>query len=721
VIAATVLAVLALVLSYAGRAVLRSEPFADRATAALRDSAVQAEVADRLTDAVVSAHGDLAAVRPLIRTVTGGVVSSAPFAAVFHQAVLAAHRAVVRDDRPRALVNVADAAVLISGVLQRLAPGAAAAVGGERAVGLFDVHPPGVIREVVRAAQAVYTAAWVLSLMAILLAVAALWSAADRARCAWQLGVGLVAGGLVVVGLYLVAGAVIGQTAPAGRGAAAVAIWRALASGLRSEALWLAGAGAVVVGAASVWTSGAARTDEASRRTSLPRRAGASLSREPARSLVIAGVGVAVLLEPAVALSVVAVAAGLLALAVGVAGILRWVTRPRERRHERRVESESKSERKSESESEPARAGDPVANREPESPRRRWPAAVAVCAAGLGAIAVALAVIASGDADQAPAATPSTCNGSALLCGRPLNDVVFPATHNSFASVTIPHFLFGQQDGTIEDQLRFGIRGFTIDTYYGYRTRGPRIRTDTASLPKREAAVQEIGEPAVKAAESIRSRLGARPTGARGIYLCHTFCELGAVALGPTLTQLRSFLINNPGEVVMLINQDEGPTPSDIAAAFERAGLTSLVYRGPMGPFPTLRQMIDSGQRLVVMAENDAGDIPWYHRAYDGALQETPFRFRTTGALTDAATLAGSCQANRGPASAPLFLVNHWVDTSPVPRASNATAVNGYKVLLHRAQTCQRLRHHLPNLIAVDFYREGDVLGVARTLNGVGG
>ena len=27
------------------------------------------------------------------------------------------------------------------------------------------------------------------------------------------------------------------------------------------------------------------------------------------------------------------------------------------------------------------------------------------------------------------------------------------------------------------------------------------------------------------------------------------------------------------------------------------------------------------------------------------------------------------------------------------------------------------LRHRLPNLIAVDFFRQGDVLGVARTLN----
>ena len=217
-VAAAVLAALALVLSYAGRAVLRSEPFADRATAALRDSAVRAVVADHLTDAVVRANGDLAAVRPLIRTVTAGVVSSAPFAAIFHRAVFQAHAAVVGHHRPRALVNVADAAVLIQGVLQRLAPGAAATVGAERTVQLLDVHPPGAVRDVVRAARAVYTVAWALALVALVLAAAAVWSSTDRSRTAWQLGVGLVFGGLVVVGLCLVGAAIVQQTAPAGTG-----------------------------------------------------------------------------------------------------------------------------------------------------------------------------------------------------------------------------------------------------------------------------------------------------------------------------------------------------------------------------------------------------------------------------------------------------------------------------------------------------------------------
>jgi hypothetical protein len=335
---------------------------------------------------------------------------------------------------------------------------------------------------------------------------------------------------------------------------------------------------------------------------------------------------------------------------------------------------------------------------------------------GVAVVAAVAAVIVTGGGDEAPAATPTTCNGFTALCGRPLNDVAFAATHNSMASVTIPTFLFGQQDGTIADQLDFGIHGLLIDTYYGDKVDGG-VRTDLESLPKRAAAERELGAPAVNAALRIRKRLERRGKGRRGIYLCHGFCEIGAVSLSSALTDLRSFLVSHPGAVVVVINQDEGVSPGSIRAAFERAGLLDLVYRGPLGPFPTLREMIDSNQRLVVMAENDAGQIPWYHLAYRNALQETPYRFRNTAALTD--RVADSCRPNRGPASAPLFLLNNWVDTTPVPRASNAAVVNARGALLNRSRTCQRIRHRLPNLVAVDFFRRGDVLEVVNALNGV--
>ena len=55
----------------------------------------------------------------------------------------------------------------------------------------------------------------------------------------------------------------------------------------------------------------------------------------------------------------------------------------------------------------------------------------------------------------------------------------------------------------------------------------------------------------------------------------------------------------------------------------------------------------------------------------------------------------------------------------PAPKPSNAEIVNAYPVLLARAEQCAAERHHLPNLVAVDFNRTGDLLNVVNQLNGV--
>jgi hypothetical protein len=100
-------------------------------------------------------------------------------------------------------------------------------------------------------------------------------------------------------------------------------------------------------------------------------------------------------------------------------------------------------------------------------------------------------------------------------------------------------------------------------------------------------------------------------------------------------------------------------------------------------------------------------------------VEETPYTFPTVSLLESSSALPASCVPNRGPQHAPLLLVNHWVSTDPVPRPADAAKVNAYEPLLRRAQECARIRDHVPNLLAVNFYREGDLFRVVDTLNGV--
>jgi hypothetical protein len=129
--------------------------------------------------------------------------------------------------------------------------------------------------------------------------------------------------------------------------------------------------------------------------------------------------------------------------------------------------------------------------------------------------------------------------------------------------------------------------------------------------------------------------------------------------------------------------------------------------------------MVESGKRVVFLAENKAGGAPWYHLAYNGITEETPFTFKKVAQLTNPAKLDASCVAHRGSEGSPVFLLNHWISTDPLPLPSQASKVNAYDALLERARECQRIRKHLPNLVAVNFYLRGDVFRVVDTLNGV--
>jgi hypothetical protein len=132
-----------------------------------------------------------------------------------------------------------------------------------------------------------------------------------------------------------------------------------------------------------------------------------------------------------------------------------------------------------------------------------------------------------------------------------------------------------------------------------------------------------------------------------------------------------------------------------------------------------MREMVDSGKRVVFLAENHAGAAPWYHLAYDTITEETPYAFKKVSQLTNPDSLDKTCEPNRGPDEAPFFLLNHWITTDPWPLPSHASKVNAYDPLLARARDCRRIRNHLPNLVAVNFYRRGDLFRVVDKLNGL--
>jgi hypothetical protein len=311
--------------------------------------------------------------------------------------------------------------------------------------------------------------------------------------------------------------------------------------------------------------------------------------------------------------------------------------------------------------------------------------------------------------DTPVAAEPVTAyNGLPQLGDRTLDQVVFPTTHNSMGGAGITNWMFPNQSASIEDQLTDGVRGFLIDIHYGIPA-GDYVKTQIDSEVVGMAKYEEaVGAEGMEAAMRIRNRLTGKETGERDIYMCHGFCELGAVKLVSVLSDMRDFLVANPGEVLVVVIQDESVKAEDIQRCFEQSGLIDFVYKGPQGPWPTLREMVDTDQRVVVMTENLRAGIPWCRNAFD-ILQETPYTFHDPTQFSN--------KPNRGGPKGTLYLMNHWIESTPSPKPTNARIVNAHDFLLKRIRAFYKERGHLPNLVAVDFYREGDLVAVARELN----
>jgi hypothetical protein len=303
-------------------------------------------------------------------------------------------------------------------------------------------------------------------------------------------------------------------------------------------------------------------------------------------------------------------------------------------------------------------------------------------------IAMLVAVGAGGAAPAVAAKPPMLCNGDASLCDRTLDRVVLAATHNSMSSAADGWALPNQPVG-IASQLRLGVHGFLIDVHYGHPNPDGTVATDPTQ------------------------------TAASRVYLCHELCEIGASPLRAAFKAMRKHLARQPNEVLVLDVEDYVST-ADLARELRRSGLAPRVYRGPAGPWPTLRQMIAARQQVVVLTEHRADGVPWIHLDYAGIVQETPYTWVTPNLLTDPAQWAASCRPNRGGTTGSLFLLNHW---SPplAPTPAGAAAVNAADVLVGRAQACAYVRGKVPNLVAVDWFTAGGLFDAVRRLNVLAG
>jgi len=656
--------------------------FGNRLGESLDDPAVADYTASKLTDAIILSNADLVAARPLVLMTVHGMIQTRAFHALAATAGARAHQAAFSKGAREVVLSLPDLQVLLRSALAQANPQLAAKVpkqleavvgklsGGKSTQLIIDAWRFGVRMKWIE--RALRFAGPVLLLLA-------LWFAPTLRIGFFRVGMALAMSGLAVMGMVPLAGLSARlMFADKALGLAAGGVAKTFLSENWTWGLFLAGLGVLIcAGAASLL-----ETVDVRRRLQDSGRWLVTPPQTRAMRWLWAGMllalGIPALLFPLEMARGILFLAGGLAAYVAVREFFRLVME----------------------------AVDEAAAVSTFSAERRW------------AVHVVLVVILGAGAGagwyfwrdpSVRAATPAqrACNGMVELCDKRLDQVVFPGTHNSMSNEQAAGWMFPHQQKDILGQLRDGIRALLLDIHYGFAG-GTRIKTDLTAGQSRDRLIQALGQEGFDAAMRIRGRLVGVDEQKRELYFCHGFCEIGAYPVGPTLEQIRDFLIENPDEVVIMIVEDY-VTPLDLAAAFDRAQLTPLVYHGPAGPpWPTLGELIGKGGRLVMFTESGRPGVPWLHPAFE-SFQETPYSFHSVEEM--------SCAPNRGGTSGSLFLLNNWIETTPAPKPSNAAIVNAHDALLRRARKCQAQRRHLPNIIAVDFYGTGDVIGVAREMN----
>jgi hypothetical protein len=682
---------LVVVANWAGSTLFDSDTFSERAVEPLNSQDVRKELARRLTEQLVRAGNQQAVnFRPAFELALEGVIDSDTFRAIFRNAVRRTHEAILAGQGGGQGIDLGASFAIITQSLQ-VSGGAGNAQQGQKGLNnsLTDVtdrlNDLG-IWDLEDTAGKIATAALFTGLAA---AAGSILLSENRRRATRRLGFATIAGGLSIVVVLLVANWFVGRQIDDPRLAGAITgALGQVTDDLRLTGLWIAAYGVVLAAAAA--PSGNRYTPP-----EVWRRARGWVERRRATTwgtvlLAVIAIFISIIFiqDPLGNFELLIRAAALWMGYLGIAEILRLV---------QTITAQTKER------------------------RSVWPR-IAVIG---GTIVVIVSLVTfgfilttRGAAKAAERSGEQVCNGKKSLCDLRIDQVTFPGAHNAMSSSLYSGYLFAEHINTISDQLKSGVRAFLIDTYYGVPSSARIPGTDTsivltdrvATEAARVAGKAEVNEDpvAAKRASDLAGRATPAANAQRGIYLCHNRCETGAVPFSTALNDFKVFLDTHPDDVVMTILQD-ATDPADTAAAIEAAGLSNRVATlRPGEPLPTLRQMIESGRTLLVFAERgDPGGPPWYHSAYDW-FQETTYTFPNKKAF--------NCQPNRGAPTAPLFLINHWVSTSP-PDPAIGGAANARAVLEQRVDQCLTERGISPTVIAVDFAESGDLVSTVSSIN----
>jgi len=277
------------------------------------------------------------------------------------------------------------------------------------------------------------------------------------------------------------------------------------------------------------------------------------------------------------------------------------------------------------------------------------------------------------------------CNGHADLCDRKYGNVTFLGAHDSFAFSGNPFALARTQEVDVHAQLTMGVRAL-----------------------------------------QAQARMNSKD-----LHFCHTSCSLfDGGKVEDYLKIVKAFLDRHPNEVLTLIlaNPEKVSVPDVWQPIFESSGLANMSYVPAQIPltredWPTLKEMLDSGKRVVVFMDKGAEDgsvnyiLPQFTMMWEDEYDPTDPEF--------------PCKVDRTAppleASQQLTLINQNLNVNLIPfgrglrlpdRLDSLRTNSIYSITAHAEHCAPLANQNRPNFVLVDFVNVGHAVTAVAQLNG---
>lgn len=236
-------------LTYAGHVLGNSAQFSARATSLLNDPSIRSLIEQRVQEQAIQSVHVPQPLAPLVTKAVDRAVRTPEFHRLFNAAVADLHTSVFVSDSDTITLRLTHVGKVVIDEIRTVSPELAALIPASLTRETIRISS-GDFAQATRAARAVerahtegrllLVAAGVVFLLTILLA-------AERRRAARYVGIALLFDGVALVAAYtIIRPVVLSRFAVGDDRSAAGAVWNAFLSGLRSDAVILAIAGAVV-------------------------------------------------------------------------------------------------------------------------------------------------------------------------------------------------------------------------------------------------------------------------------------------------------------------------------------------------------------------------------------------------------------------------------------------------------------------------------------------